>query len=211
MQTLDRDSVSTYMEASPDVVYDLVADVTRMAEFSPEILRCTWLDGATGPAVGARFAAVNHVRHRPAWTNKPVVTVARPGRVFAFARTEKFAGTVEWTYRFQPEGTGTRVTESYEVTRPVTAIGWFVIGQLFGARTGAPTCAPGWSKRSSACAQRPKASRRDAGHLCRLDQCLGAEGDRRSAPAPLRARLHRGRRRPSRRGAATAGGISRRS
>lgn len=134
MQTLDHDSVSAYVEASPDVLYGLVADITRMPEFSPEIRRCTWLDGATSPAIGARFAAVNKVQRRPAWTNEPVVTIVEPGRAFAFARTERFAGTVEWTYRFEPEGSGTRVIESYEVTRPITLIGWFVIGGLFGRK-----------------------------------------------------------------------------
>jgi hypothetical protein len=134
VQSLDHDSVSAHIDASADVLYGLVADVTRMPEFSPEIRRCRWLDGATGPVVGARFAAVNKVQRGPAWTNKPVVTVAEPGRVFAFARTERFAGTVEWTYRFEPEGDGTRLTESYEVTRPITRIGWFVIGGLFGRK-----------------------------------------------------------------------------
>lgn len=132
MQTLDHDEVSIRVDAPADDVYRLVADVTRMPEFSPEILHCRWLDGASGPAVGARFAARNKVPRRPAWTNKPVVTVVEPGRVFAFARTEKFAGTVEWTYRFAPDGDGTTVTESYEVTRPLTPIGWFIIGTLFG-------------------------------------------------------------------------------
>jgi Polyketide cyclase / dehydrase and lipid transport len=74
------------------------------------------------------------VQRGPAWTNKPVVTVAEPGRAFAFARTERFAGTVEWSYRFEPDGTGTKVTESYEVTRPVSALGWFIIGGLFGRK-----------------------------------------------------------------------------
>ena len=134
MQTLDRDSVSLYMETPPERVYELVADVTRMPEFSPEIRRCTWLDGATGPAVGARFAAVNKVQRGPAWTNKPAVTVVEPGRAFAFARTEKFGGTVEWTYRFEPEGSGTNVIESYEVTRPISRFGWFIIGGLFGRK-----------------------------------------------------------------------------
>ncbi|MBW3609051.1 MAG: hypothetical protein KY463_11975, partial [Actinobacteria bacterium] len=34
---------------------DLVADVTRTRDFSPEVVSARWLDGATGPAVGARF------------------------------------------------------------------------------------------------------------------------------------------------------------
>ncbi len=133
MQTLDRDNVSAYVDARPDEVYALVADVTRTPEFSPEILRCRWLDGATGPAVGARFEAVNKLTRGPSWKNRPVVTVADPGRELAFARTEKLFGTVEWRYRFEPEGTGTRVTESYEVTRPITRVGWFVIDRVFGS------------------------------------------------------------------------------
>ena len=49
------------------------------------------------------------------WHNTPIVMAAEPGREFAFARTERFAGTLVWRYRFEPEGTGTRVTESYEI------------------------------------------------------------------------------------------------
>lgn len=133
-QDLDHDTVTLHMDASPREIYDVVADVTRTPELSPEILECTWLDGATGPAVGARFKARNKVPNRPSWNNKPVVTVADPGREFSFARTEPFAGTVEWTYRFEPDGTGTMVTESYAVTRGLSPIGWFVIGTLFARK-----------------------------------------------------------------------------
>ena len=133
-QALDHDSVTMDMEASPDELYALISDVTRTPEFSPEILECTWLDGATGPAVGARFKARNKVPNRPSWHNKPVVTVADPAREFSFARTEPFGGTVEWTYRFEPDGTGTKVTESYNVTRALHPIGWFVIGTLFNRK-----------------------------------------------------------------------------
>lgn len=134
MQTLDHDSVSVHVDAPPEAVYALVADVTRTPEFSPEILSCTWLDGAAGPAAGARFEAVNKVSRGPAWKNRPVVIAAQPGREFAFSRTEKFAGTLVWRYRFEPDGSGTRMTESYEVTRPISRLGWFVIGRLYGCR-----------------------------------------------------------------------------
>ena len=33
---------------------------------------------------------------------------------------------------FEPQGSGTLVTESYEVIEPITAMGWFVIGTLYG-------------------------------------------------------------------------------
>jgi hypothetical protein len=134
IQDLDTDSVQLHIDARPEDVYAIVADVTRTPELSPEIVKCTWIGGATGPAVGARFKAMNKVPNRPAWPNKPVVTVADPGREFAFARTEPFAGTVEWRYRFTPDGDGTLVTESYEVTKPLSRVGWFIIGTLFARK-----------------------------------------------------------------------------
>ena len=134
MQSLDHDEVSIHIGATPADVYALIADVTRMPEFSPEILECTWLDGATGPAVGARFAAVNKVPNRPSWTNKPVVTVVEPARTFAIERTEKLGGTVEWRYEFVAVDGGTRLTESYTVKRPISRLGWFMIGVLFARR-----------------------------------------------------------------------------
>jgi plastocyanin len=133
-QQLDHDTVSLHMAARPEDVYAFVSDVTRTPEISPEILECTWLDGATGPAVGARFKARNKVPNRPSWPNKPVMTVVEPGRKVAWARTEAFGGTVEWTYTFEPDGDGTLVTESYEVTKPLSPIGWFIIGTLFARK-----------------------------------------------------------------------------
>src|SRR3712207_5309890 len=115
MQNLDRDEVSLTVAAAPEAAYALVTDVTRTPEFSPSVVRCRWLDGAIGPAVGARFEAVNRAVNGRTWKNRPVVTAAQPGREFAFARTEPLAGTVEWRYRFEPVDGGTRITESYEV------------------------------------------------------------------------------------------------
>jgi hypothetical protein len=133
-QVLTTDTVERYVGASPHALYDLISDVTRTPELTPDIVSCTWLDGATGPAVGARFKAVNHAGRGPNWSNKPVVVTADPDREFAFARTEPFAGTVEWRYRFVAEGEGTRVVESYTVTKNLTVIGWFIIGTLYGLK-----------------------------------------------------------------------------
>jgi hypothetical protein len=131
MQTLDRDEVSTLVAVPPEDVYALVSDVTRMPEFSPEVVSCRWLDGAKGPAVGVRFEAVNTGANGKRWKNRPVITVAEPGREFAFARTEPFAGTIAWRYLFEAQAAGTRVVESYTVERPVTRLGWFVIEKVF--------------------------------------------------------------------------------
>jgi len=133
-QELTTDSVERYIDASPEVLYDLIADVTRTPERTPDIVRCEWIDGATGPAVGARFKSINRQGRGPNWSNKPIVTVADPGREFSFTRTEPFAGTLLWRHRFVAEGTGTRMIESYEVTEPITIVGWFIIDTLYGMK-----------------------------------------------------------------------------
>lgn len=130
-QPFDTDTVSRFIEAAPEALYAVIADVTRTPELSPEIRKVEWLDGTTEAAVGARFKAWNNVGRGPSWTNKPVVTVLDPGREIAWERTEFGVGTVEWRYRFEPEGTGTRVTESYTLTRPIKALGWFIIETLY--------------------------------------------------------------------------------
>ena len=133
-QTLDTDEVRLVIAADPNTLYDLISDVTRTPEFSPNIRECLWLDGATGPAVGARFKAINRAGRGPDWSNKPVVTVADPGREFAFERTEKFAGTIGWRYTFEPADGGTLVTETYRVIHSVSWLGWFVIGVVYGMK-----------------------------------------------------------------------------
>jgi hypothetical protein len=134
MQNLDRDEVVRVVHAPPDSVYRLVSDVTRTPEYSPEVVQCTWENGASGPVVGARFAARNSVGRGPAWTNHPVVTVAEPGHAFAVSRTEKGGGTIVWRYDLEPHAEGTLVRQSYEVTSPVNRFGWFIIGTLYGLK-----------------------------------------------------------------------------
>ncbi len=114
MQTLDRDELTTFIDAAPEAVYALVADVTRMPEFSPEVVRCKWLAGSTGPAVGARFEATNARSGGRSWKNRPVVVAADPGREFAFVTTWLGKDNTRWSYRLEPDGSGTRVTESFE-------------------------------------------------------------------------------------------------
>jgi hypothetical protein len=54
------------INASPERVYALVADLTRMGEWSPECQRVEWDERATGPAEGATFTGYNPGRPAPA-------------------------------------------------------------------------------------------------------------------------------------------------
>ncbi len=134
MQSLDHDHVTRHIEAPAGSLYDVIADVTRMPELSPELDSCTWIGVASGPEVGARFVAVNVAPNGRTWKNRPVVTVADRPHEFAITRTEPMAGTVHWRYLFEPDGTGTTVTESYDVERPVARLGWFVIERVFAGK-----------------------------------------------------------------------------
>ncbi|MDP8930656.1 MAG: SRPBCC family protein [Actinomycetota bacterium] len=131
MRRATTGAVSVHIDAPPQRVYELVADITRMGEWSPETVRCRWLDGATGPAVGARFKGYNR-RGRARWSNTLEVLAADPGREFAFRRDLLPCGVCDWRCRMEPEGEDTRLTESYEVVKPDWAITNWLNGKVLG-------------------------------------------------------------------------------
>ncbi len=98
-----------HIDAPAEAVYALVTDVTRMGEWSPECVRAEWVDGATGPAVGAKFKGHNKIGRFLKWSTTPEVTEVEAGRVFAFRTKETI-----WRYRFDATGAGTDVTETFE-------------------------------------------------------------------------------------------------
>jgi hypothetical protein len=112
---------STDVHAPPAALYDIVSDVRRMGEWSPECRHCAWLGGATGPAVGARFKGSNR-RGVARWSTKPRVVVADPGREFAFVVGPRGKDVTKWSYRFEPTADHTTVTESFEM---VSDMPWY--------------------------------------------------------------------------------------
>jgi uncharacterized protein YndB with AHSA1/START domain len=113
-------SASAVVPAEPETVWALVADVTRMGEWSPETDSCTWIDGATGPEVGAKFKGHNK-RGLVSWSTTCTVTECEPGRVFAFAVGKDGAPDNIWRYSFVPHAEGTMVTETCEFPKPLGA------------------------------------------------------------------------------------------
>jgi uncharacterized protein YndB with AHSA1/START domain len=130
-----RDSVTVHMAASPERIWDLVSDVTKIGRYSPETFEAEWLDGATGPAVGARFRG--HVKRNgrgPTYWTTCTVVASEPGREFAFGvgpSAERALNT--WRYVLEPSGDGTDVTESFEL-RPMLALRlyWALLGWARG-------------------------------------------------------------------------------
>jgi uncharacterized protein YndB with AHSA1/START domain len=114
---LTQDSTETIIDAPPERIYALVADMPRMGEWSPECQRVEWLDGSADPVVGATF--IGHNEGGPAnlmkWSRRGRVLAADPGREFTFVTEEGGRESTEWHYRFEPAEGGTRVVESYLV------------------------------------------------------------------------------------------------
>jgi Polyketide cyclase / dehydrase and lipid transport len=129
-----RGSVTVHMAASADRIWDLVSDVTRIGEFSPETFEAEWL-GGSGPEVGARFRG--HVRRNgrgPVYWTVCTVTACDPSREFAFAVAGPRATTLNtWRYQLEPSATGTEVTESFELTHtPLLRLYWMIAGAARG-------------------------------------------------------------------------------
>jgi len=108
MATLTH-SESVVIARSPEDLYDLVSDITRMGTWSPVCTACWWDDGA-GPTVGAWFTGRNELPERT-WETRSEVTVADRGHEFAFVVNGSWT---RWGYVFTPVEGGTEVTESWE-------------------------------------------------------------------------------------------------
>lgn len=126
------DEVTVWMDAAPATVWDLVSDVTRIGEFSPETFEAKWTRGSTGPEVGAQFAG--HVRRNgvgPTYWSPCQVTQCLPEEVFEFAVGTDAMTINNWGYRLAPRDGGTDVTEYFRLqsTLPVRLY-WLVLGPL---------------------------------------------------------------------------------
>ena len=114
---LTEDHVEVVVEADADVLYDMVSDLPRIGEWSPECEGVDWEDGTTVPVEGTRFVGHNAVGpgRRIRYTRRGRVLIADRGREFAFITEEGGREGVVWRYQFLPEDGGTLVVESYEV------------------------------------------------------------------------------------------------
>lgn len=108
MDTLSY-SESIFVTRSPEVLYDMVSNVTRMGEWSPVCKSCWWDEGS-GVQVGSWFTGHNETAEQ-IWETRSVVVVAERPREFAFVVGESI---VRWGYTFTPVDQGTEITESWE-------------------------------------------------------------------------------------------------
>jgi uncharacterized protein YndB with AHSA1/START domain len=130
-----KDSVTVQMAAPPEKVWELLSDVTRIGEFSPETFEAEWTGGATGPAVGARFRG--HVKRNgrgPTYWAPCKVTVVEPSKAFEFEVTgPKDKPVNTWGYKIEPSETGSDVTEYFQLSTALPfRLYWLLAGRWRG-------------------------------------------------------------------------------
>jgi hypothetical protein len=129
-----RGSVTVHMSASPSVVWDLVSDVTRIGEFSPETFEARWTRGSSGPEVGAHFKG--HVRRNgigPVYWTLCRVTECVPEEDFGFVVVMGDKDLNHWRYQLRAVDGGTEVTESFELpAMGLLKLYWAALGWLRG-------------------------------------------------------------------------------
>ena len=132
-----RAAVTVNMNASPETVWGVVTDVTKMGEYSPEVVEAEWLDGPTGPAVGARYRGrVRRNERAPVlYRTTCEVTACVPEEAFEFAVVVGDRRVNTWRYELAatPDG-GTDVTESFDLGDNLFSRLWRPLGGFLRER-----------------------------------------------------------------------------
>jgi hypothetical protein len=114
---LTQDQVELVIKAPAGLLYEMVSDLPRIGEWSPECESVEWEGEVTVPVKGTTFVGHNAVGpgRRIRYSRHGEVLAADPGREFTFITDEGGRPSTLWRYRFEPTPDGTRVTEGYEV------------------------------------------------------------------------------------------------
>ena len=115
------------VRATPDEVWDVVSDLARMPEFSPELVRAHVLGR---PGVGARVVGVNR-RGVVVWPTLSRVVRWEPARAVAWKTRESGA---TWVYELAASATGTSVTARRVLPRFTAATA--LMGPFIGGAAG---------------------------------------------------------------------------
>jgi uncharacterized protein YndB with AHSA1/START domain len=103
--------VRTWIGAPPARVWELISDPALMPAMSSELQSVEWLDGADGPALGARFAARNRHEALGEWGSTSQIVEFEPERVFGWAAGDPADSAARWRFLLEPKDGGTELSE----------------------------------------------------------------------------------------------------
>ncbi|MFG2727840.1 SRPBCC family protein [Streptomyces canus] len=99
--------VPIWIAAPPERVWELVSDIELMPRLSSELHSVEWLDGTTGPALGARFVGRSKHKDFGEWATTSHIVEYEPPRVFAWAVEDPQHPTAIWRFTLEPQDGGT--------------------------------------------------------------------------------------------------------
>ena len=106
-----------YVDAPPERVWALLTDLSRMPDWSPELVRMVPLKRG-GLRVGQWYLGINR-RKAVVWPTRSVVAEVEPGKRLTW--DTKSSGA-RWIWELVPEGEGTRVVHRRPVPRGITGL-----------------------------------------------------------------------------------------
>lgn len=122
-------SASVEVHATPEDVWEVLSDVSRMSEWSPECRKILVL-GRPKRGAGTRLLGLNR-RGWAVWPTTSRVIRFEPARAVAW-RTRESGAT--WTYELEPSRTGTTLTGRREL--PSYSAGTRLMAPLIGGAQG---------------------------------------------------------------------------
>ncbi|MGH3358571.1 MAG: SRPBCC family protein [Nocardioidaceae bacterium] len=120
---------STEVDAPPERVWEIVSDLKRMGEWSPQCRRMV-VFGEVRP--GARTLNLNR-KGVLMWPTSAKVVALAPEERIAFRITEN---KTLWSYTLEATENGTKVTERREVPNGTTGLSQFFIRRFLGGNAG---------------------------------------------------------------------------
>ena len=100
-----------WISAPPARVWELVSDIELMPALSSELQSVEWLDGANGPAPGARFTGRSKHEALGEWETTSQVVEFEPERLFGWAVGDPADPAALWRFRMEPNDGGTELSE----------------------------------------------------------------------------------------------------
>jgi hypothetical protein len=115
---IPNNSISVEIDAATDDVWAVVADPTRVSEWSHETVDARWVPPATEAIVGARFIGTN-VLGKMRWRRTNEVLAIEPARSITWRTVPSrlYSDSTKWTLEVEPSDGRTRLTQTFEILR----------------------------------------------------------------------------------------------
>lgn len=118
---------SIEIDAPPAAVWDVVSDLKRMGEWSPQCKKMVVFGSSV--MKGTRTFNINH-SGKMHWPTNAKVVDFEPGKKIAFRIVEN---RTVWSYELEPTATGTRLTESRKAPGGVSGLSNFLTQRAMGS------------------------------------------------------------------------------